>query len=155
AHVGVREQVDVAHPVARLDVLQAVPLLRRMAQRLARERDLVRPDRHLAELGLAELARDDDPVVGLDQLASFPELGQAVPLEADLDAAAAVEKVREAQLAEVAHLLEAAGDGGLLSLAPVELGQNARDRLGSRNPWREGIDAALDELVQLLLAVAR
>jgi len=140
AHVGVREQVHVAHPVALLGVGQAVPLLRGRPQRLAREHDLGRPKGGFALLRGAEFAGHADQVVALDLLAVRPELRrQSVALEADLQRAAAVGQMREAQLAEVAHDAQAPGDGGDLAGACCEIRQQFGHRLAARNSRWEGV----------------
>ncbi len=73
-HVGhgrVRDQIDVALPVAQLDVRQAVPLLRERPHRLRDETQRARRDRELAALARRERA------LGLDDVADV-ELGEAL-----------------------------------------------------------------------------
>ena len=62
ARLGVHDQVDVALPVARLDVLQAVPLLGQRPQRLGQEAHVLHGHRELAGAGAEQLAGDADEV---------------------------------------------------------------------------------------------
>ena len=71
--LGVVEQVEVALPVAQLDVGHAVPLLGGRQQGLGQERQAVGEDGQLAGLGLAERAVD------ADQVAEVELAGEAQP----------------------------------------------------------------------------
>ena len=68
AHFGVRDQVEVALPVARLHVLQAVPLLRHGEQRLREELQLLRVDAQLAGARAEQVALHADDVADIHQL---------------------------------------------------------------------------------------
>src|SRR2546428_625138 len=66
AHLGIDHQVDVALAVARLDVLQAVPLLGQRAQRLGEELEVLDRHRQLALARPEQLAGDADEVTDIE-----------------------------------------------------------------------------------------
>ena len=154
AHVGIRDQVEIALAVARLHVLQAVPLLRHGKQRLGQELELLRVDAELAGAGAEEIAFHADDVAEIDQLEQrIIALAHRVFLDVDLQPLAVLLQVREARLAHVAQRHHAAGDadadlrrqflGGLRAV----LGQNLGNRVGELEslaigPVAEGFDLA-------------
>src|SRR5881409_1893214 len=66
ADLGVDDQVDVALPVARLDVLEAVPLLGQRTQRLGQERERLHGQRELARARAEHPARDADEITDVE-----------------------------------------------------------------------------------------
>ena len=111
--VGVDDQVEVALAVARLDVLQAVPLLGQRTQRLGEQPELAAASSVSSPVRVRN-GRPRTPI-------RSPRSSEAVELEAvvaqpvaadvDLDALAAVLETEERRLAEVAHRHDASGDG--------------------------------------------
>ena len=85
ARVGVDDEVEVALPVADLDVGQAVPLLGQRQQALRQEVQPRRPDRELVGLGAEQPPFDADPVAEIEQLEDLEiELRQRVLPDVDL-----------------------------------------------------------------------
>ena len=104
AGLGVGHQVEVALAVALLDVLQAVPLLGRRAQRLREDGQLAHFDRRLAGLRAEQVAGDAEEVAEVDLLEQRVRVGaERLLLEVGLDAAAAVPQVDEGCLAHAAQ----------------------------------------------------
>ena len=68
ADVGVDDEVEVALPIADLDVLQPVPLLRQRQEALGEELEPRRPDRELVGLGAEQVTRDADLIAEIEQL---------------------------------------------------------------------------------------
>ncbi len=111
AHVGVGDQVEIALPVARLDVLEAVPLLGHGEQRLAEKLELFRVDAEFAGAGAEEIAFDADDIAQVDELEKCViALSDGVLLDVDLEARTVLLEVGEAGLAHVAQCHQASGD---------------------------------------------
>ena len=113
AHLRIRQQIDVASPVACLLVAHAVPLVGHGLERLAEELDVAGLDARFAGFGHDQRAGDADEVAQIDELLPYvvvPAIGQVVPAYDDLDLAGAVLQIGEAHLAHDANALQAAGD---------------------------------------------
>src|SRR5690606_36076328 len=116
--VEVGGQVEIALAVARLNVLEAVPLLGKGAQRLGEDGPLVGGDGQLAG------ARANGPTGGADPVAQVEQLEQAKALlaepvlpELDLQVASAIANDEEGHLPEGPDHHDPAGhgeDGGIL-----------------------------------------
>src|SRR5437868_7749251 len=103
ARIRVDDQIEIALPVANLDVLQTVPLLRQRQQALGEELQLRRPDRQLVRLRPEEAPLHADPVAEVEQLVDLEiALRQRVLPDVDLHAGAAVGDDEEVRLAEAA-----------------------------------------------------
>ena len=109
--LGVGDEVEVALAVARLDVGQAVELLRQRAQRLGEQDDVVDEQRQLAHAGPHQGAGSAHQVaeveVGEQRLRRFGEL---VAAHEELQPGLAVGEVDEPGLAVLADRAHAAGD---------------------------------------------
>ena len=68
ARLGIHDQVEIALPVADLDVLQAVPLLGQRDEALGEELQPRRPDRQLVRLRAEQVPLDADVVAEIEQL---------------------------------------------------------------------------------------
>ena len=107
--IGVDDEIEVALPVADLDVGQAVPLLRQRQQALREEVQPRRPDRELVGLGPEQAPLDADPVAEIEQLEDLEiELRQRVLPDVDLQLRVAVRQDQEVRLAEGADREDAA-----------------------------------------------
>ena len=111
ANVGIRDQIEVALAVARLDVFEAMPLLRHGKQRLREEVEPVDVDAELAGPGAEQIALRADDVAEIEQL---PELiillRHGVLLDVDLELLAVLHQMRESGLAHAAYGLNPAAD---------------------------------------------
>ena len=150
-----REQVDLALPVARLDVGQPVVLVGRRAHRLGEQREAVELERELAAAGA------EDGAVGADQVAEVEveelrhrRLAQHVHARVQLHPPGAVDEVEERGLALPAARGQAPGDArahvGLLAVGQVGVRRlDGGDRLHAREGVRERVDPGGAELVEL------
>jgi hypothetical protein len=101
-------------PVARLDVLEAVPLLGQRAHRLREQADLARVERELARARAKRLAADGDHVADVEPLIDGEALvAEPVAARIDLEALAAVLEVEEGRFAEITDRHRPAGDSHL------------------------------------------
>ena len=104
-------QVEIALPVADLDVGEAVPLLRHGPQRLREERQLVDHQRQLARAGADELPRRADLVAEVEVLQDQQGLLRELVLpDEELELLPAVVEVGEDDLPLLADRAHAAGD---------------------------------------------
>ena len=87
AHLRVDDEVDVAPPVARLDVLEAVPLLGQRPQRLGEELELLHGDGQLAGARPEQVARDADEVADVEVGEGGERVAERVGPRVELDAA--------------------------------------------------------------------
>ena len=98
AHFGIRDQIEIALAVARLDVLQPVPLLGHGEQRLREELELLRVHAQLAGARAEQVAFHADDVADIDQLEQLViALADRVLLDVDLQPLAVLLQVREAR----------------------------------------------------------
>ena len=96
----VDDQVDIALPVARFLIGQAVEFFRQRPQRLGQQAHFVRHDGQLAGLGAKQRAARRDDVADIPFLECLIDtFGQAVALEAHLDLPGAILQLDEAGLA--------------------------------------------------------
>ena len=115
AHLLIGDQVRVALPVARLDVLQAMPFFGWGVERLAQDREVADTERNLAGAGAEE------PSSRLEEIAQIVELEEVlegirthvVASQVELQLARAVTHVGEYRLALVAPADETTGHGRL------------------------------------------
>src|SRR5437773_1328670 len=160
ADLGVDDQVDVALPVARLDVLEAVPLLGQRTQRLGQERERLHGQRELARARAEHPARDADEITDVEVAEEREVVAELVGARVELQPAGPVHEVREGRLAVVAHGHQAPGQahgaegfqlgvGGLFQ-PRGEVARRVRDRVAPA----EGIDAASAQRLQFLLTLA-
>ena len=157
ARVGIDDEIEIALPVADLDVGQAVPLLRQRQQALRQEVQPRRPDRELVGLRAEQPALDADPVAEIEQLEDLEiERRQRVLPDVDLDLRAAVGQHEEVRLAERADRENAAARDGLdalglelvvrpLAVRPPRARQSCARRV---EPARVDLDAELRELLR-------
>ena len=138
AHVGIGDQVEIALPVARLHVLQAVPLLGHGEQRLGEELELLDVHAQLAGARAEQVAFHADDVADIEQLEELEiALADRVLLDVDLQALAVLLQVRESRLAHVAQRHQRARRCARASRATSSSAglravfrQNLRDRVG-------------------------
>src|SRR5665213_2300010 len=108
----VDDQIEIALAVTRLDVGQAVELLRQRQERLGQHREVARIDGELAARRAPDNALDPDDVAEIEQLEEAQALGrQDVLVAEDLDLAGAVVQIDE-------HA--AVADGADSSASPAE-----------------------------------
>ena len=158
AHLGVGHEVEVALAIARLHVGEAVPLLGRRQQCLRQERQLSRLHRQLALSRPHDPARHPDVIAEVDEVLEHRvcPLAEVVLAEIDLQAALAVGERGEGDLAlrpfqhDPTRDLHGHGQGLQLlqRLLPVG-GDDLAEAVGTVEPVRVGIDAALAQRVRL------
>jgi hypothetical protein len=96
ARVLVGDQIELAPPIAGLDVLEPMELVRRRQQRLREQRPTGRAQRQLAAARLEGCAVDPDQVAEVERRQRVERLlSQHVPLRLDLDPPRAVDDVEE------------------------------------------------------------
>ena len=143
----VDDEVEVALAVARLHVLEAVPLLGQRAERLGEQAELRRLERELAGAGAERAPGHADHVAQVEQAVDLEALvAQAVAARVDLEPPRPVLHLQEARLAEVAHRHHASRDrqrprSGQLGLAQ---GGETRMHLGRRMVRTEVIRVRVD-----------
>ena len=146
ARLLVGHQVELAAAVARLDVLQAVVLLGRRAQRLREHGEALDPQRHLAALRAHRGAVDADDVAEVDlRQQALVLLGpEHVRARLQLQPAGAVDEVEEGHLALAAAGGETPGDAvcdvRLLAVLELRVGGAARPPPARRRGTRAGRD---------------
>ena len=157
ADVGVHHEVHVAPPVARLHVLQAVPLGRERAQGLGEELELLHRHRELAGAGAHELAGDADEIPHVEVPEEGKALAEGVRAGIELQGPRPVAQVGEARLAVVAEGDDAAGEAhlpGALELVLARVlparGDVARP-VGNGKAPAEGIHAPRPQGLELLV----
>jgi hypothetical protein len=157
ARALVRHQVELALPVAGLDVGDAVEEVGRVAQRLGEQHALADAERKLAPLGHVEVALHTDHVADVEILdALVGLLAEVVEAGVGLDRAGEVADVEEGRLAVDALAGHAAGDavGPLAVIARPQLlrvvgGVDRGDLRAVGEGAREGIDAFGAQPLQL------
>ena len=156
ARLLVGDEVELAAAVARLDVLEAVELLRRRAQGLREQRPVLDAQGQLAAARHEGDAVDADEVAQVEAEQGLHRLGaEDVGARLQLDAPAAVDEVQERHLALAAAGGEAAGDAvarlGLRTGLQAVVGRaDVRDRLDPRVRVRERLDAVRAQAIELL-----
>src|SRR5262249_60089021 len=160
ARLGVHDEVDVALPIARLDVLQAVPLLGQGPERLGQEREALDGDRQLAGPCAEHLAGYADEVAGVELDEPRVLVAEPVGARVELDPAGLVHEMREARLAVMANRHDAAGEARrpealqLLVVRVAEaLGEVARP-VRHRVPAAEWIGTSGAQRIELLATQA-
>ena len=114
ARIRIDDEVEIALPIADLDVGQAVPLLRQRQQALGEEVQPRRPDRELVGFRPEQAAFDADPVAEVEQLEDLEvERRQRVLPDVDLDPGKAVGQDEEVRLPERPDREDAAARLGL------------------------------------------
>ena len=133
--LGVRDEVEIALPIAGLDVGEAVPLLGQRSERLGEQRELVGEHGELAGARAQQRAGDAELVAEIEQFEDRTRrLRQLVAPHHDLQLGAAVVQVEEPGLALLAQGAHAAGNaqanrrllellGGALVVARVHVGR--------------------------------
>ena len=158
---GRHREVDVALPVALLDVGEAVPLLRQGTHRLRQDREARRLERELARLraGRGPLRRDD--VADVEELEDLePPLPDLVLLDPHLELARAIADPEERRLPERADREDAPRErpvpGVLLDLLGGRVAV-PRDEVGGevarRDPVSERVHAERAQRLGLLGAL--
>ena len=110
ARVGIHGQVQIALPVADLDVRQPVPLLWQRQEALGEERQARGPDRQLLRLRAEDPAGHADPVAEVQQPEGLEvQCGDRILADVDLHARLAVGQDQEVRLPEGAHGQDAPG----------------------------------------------
>src|SRR5206468_3505331 len=110
ARLGFDDEVHVALPIARLHVLQSLPLLGKWPERLGQERKALHGDRQLSRPRAEHLAVHSDEVAGVELDEPRVLVAEAVGARVELDPAGLVHEMREARLAVVANRHDAAGE---------------------------------------------
>ena len=129
ARLLAHQQVDVALPVARLGVLEAVERVGERAADLREQHELVDRERRLAALRLHRRARGADDVAEVDV-----DRRRSDPVAEELDPPGAVDEVEEDDLPHVAAGHDAAGEPPRL----VELASGL-DPVGRRADIGDGV----------------
>ena len=151
----VGEQVELAVPVARLDVGEPVVLVGRRPQRLREQLPRVDAQRQLAAAGAERRALDADQVAEVEVDQRLVGVAEHVLARVELDPAGAVDEVEERGLAVAAPRAQPPGEphGVIGLLAGLERRRSARarrrSRVRSRKVVRERIDAGRAQLVEL------
>ena len=138
----VHDQVDVALPVARLDVLEPVPLLGQRAQRLGQERQRLHRHRQLAGARAHHLAGDADEVAQVQLGEEREVVAELVGPRVELDPPGLVHEVGEARLAVVAQGHDAAGQAHRPQRLQLLVGRRAQPRVQRAGPVRHRVAAA-------------
>ena len=149
ARVGVDDQVEVPLPVARLDVLQAMPLFGKRQVALGEEHHAAGPDAELAGACPEQVPLDADVIAEIEQLEDLEiQFGQRVLPDVDLEALEAVGQPEKARLAEVANGQDAACRDRLdlvgvedVGRAVAESADQRRDGVRAIEPPRIDVDA--------------
>jgi len=156
ARVRVDDQVEVALPVARLHVLEAVPLLGQRAERLGEQAELRRLERELAGPGAERLSGDADHVTQVEQAVGLEALvPEAVAACVHLEPPRPVLHLEEARSAEVAQRHDASRDRQRPRAGELGLAQRGETRmhLGRRmvrpEIVRVRVDAPLPKRLEL------
>ena len=157
----VGHQVELALPVAGLDILEAVELAGRRPQALRQQSPAVDRQRQLtAAPGRQSRPLDPDDVADVEVDEQLEGLGpEQVLAGVQLDLAAAVAEVEEGRLAVAAAGDDAAGNavagvGFGAGGEPLVSGAHLRDLLPFAELMRERLDARVPQPLQLLAAVA-
>ena len=125
--VGIDDEIEVALPVADLDVAQPVPLLRQRQEALGQELELRDVDRQLVGPRPEQVALDADEVAEVEQLEDREvALADRVLADVGLDLRLAVGEREEVGLAEAADGQDAAGGSRLDALGRQLLAGLAR-----------------------------
>jgi len=156
AHLGVHHEIDVAPAIARLHVLEPMPLLGQGTQRLGQELEASHGDRQLPRPRPEELPGDADEITHVELGERRVPLPQGVGPRVELDLPALVPQMGEAGLAvmpEGDHPPRH-GDGshGLESVfgrVLVSAGELAAP-MGDGEALAEGIDPTPPERLELL-----
>ena len=111
---GVRDEVEIALPVAGLDVFQAMPLLGHREHGFGEEIEMFDVDAELVGLGAEKIAFDADQIAQIEELVERKFfLADGVLADVNLELFAILEQVREAGLAHAAHRHDAPRDADL------------------------------------------
>ncbi len=111
AHLGIHGEIDVAAAIARLHVLQAVPLLGQGKQVLHQESDFLDVDREFVRAGAEEISLHPDVVAQVEQLVKLESLlADGVEPDIDLKPLPGLLQMREARLALHANGHESSSD---------------------------------------------
>src|SRR5207245_4297684 len=155
----VDDEVDVPAPIARLHVLEAVPLLGQRPERLSEEGEALDGDRQLARPRPEHVAGHADKIAEVDVGEVREVVAELVRPRVELDPARVVLEVGEARLAVVPHGHDPSRDADgaealqlVLARAPEPRGQRPgpmRDRVARA----ERVDAALAQGLELLPTV--
>ncbi len=144
AHVGIRDQIEIALAVARLHILQAVPLLGHGEQRLRKELELLGVNAQFAGARAEQIAFHADDVADIEQFEQLViALAHGVFLDVDLQALAILLQMREAGLAHVPQRHHAPGDAHADLRRQLFGGLRAILRQNLRNGVREIVALAV------------
>ena len=123
ARIRIHDQVEIALPVADLDIGEAVPLLRQRQMTLGEKRERRGPDRQLARAGPEQVAGNAHMVAEIQQLED-PEVlfRERVLPDVNLNPLQTVRQGQEARLAEAPDRQHAACGHGLDSPGVQRLG---------------------------------
>ncbi len=108
--VGARDEIDVPLAVARLDVLQAVPLLGERTERFRQEAERLRLDRQLARLRYGERPLHLDEVADVDVVEPCVVVAERRLAHEELNLPRPISEAREPQPADVTHADHAPAD---------------------------------------------
>jgi hypothetical protein len=111
ARVGIDDQIQIALPVSRFNVAQAVPFLRQRQQALGQEVQARGPNRQLVRLGPEQPSFHADHVAQVQLLVDLKiQRGHGVRANVDLQPGPTVRQDDEIRLAKRAHAKNPAGD---------------------------------------------
>ena len=147
ARMLVREQIEIALAVTRLDILKSVPFLGQRPQRFPQEFELVHFQRRLAGLGQKTGSFHADEIPEIDQLEHLDHvIADFLRVDVNLDPPGGIAQVHEMAFAHVAMGGDAAGgaQGGAFREFLAHLG----DRAGSFVSAAERVRAARLERFQ-------
>src|SRR5262249_13456745 len=112
--IRIRDQVEIALPVADLDVFQSVPFFGQVEENLRKERDLFGVDAQFACARPEDVTVDADDVAEIENLVKFVFVfGNRVLADVDLDPFARLLDVHESGFAHAADGKNPAGDADL------------------------------------------
>ena len=155
ARLLVGEQVELAPPVAGLDVRQAVVLVGGRPKRLREQRPAVDAHRELAPPGPEGCALDADEVAEVEADQPLVGVAEHVLSRVELDPPGAVDEVEERRLAVPSPRAQPPGETvgvlGLIAGLEALVAGAARPRSAcDPEARRERVDAGLAKLVELL-----
>jgi len=141
AGLGVDDEVDVALAIPGLDVLEAVPLLRKRTQRFGEERERLHGQRELTRPRAEHAAGDADEIADVQIAERCEVVAQLVGAGVQLDAARAVHEMRECRLAVITHGDEPPGEAHGTEGLQLGVARLVQPRGELTGPVRDGIAA--------------
>ena len=136
AHFRIRDQIEIALAIARLDIFQAVPFFRHREQRLGEEIQVFDMNAQFIGPGAEQVAFDADEVAQVEELIERIFLfADGVLAHVDLESLAILHQMREASFAHAANGHNAPGDADLYARVLVVRRFCRRIRPGSAESY--------------------